>query len=111
MSKKQNGEMNSEETLALVSSIQKTVSTLWNCTITYLIKENNAVVGSTQLTTSSGLKKVDNKLREAPHKFNHLPKRRPITIEFNSLSYFVPEGSIFKDKGITRGNIIYTYLS
>ncbi|CBY32575.1 unnamed protein product [Oikopleura dioica] len=43
------------------------------------------------------LKKVDN--RESPYKFNHLPKRHPCTIEFNQLSYFVPEGSIFHDKG------------
>ena len=46
---------------------------------------------------SLNLKKVDN--RESPYKFNHLPKRHPCTIEFNQLSYFVPEGSIFHDKG------------
>ena len=57
------------------------------------------------LSSGSNLKKVDNKLREAPHKFNHLPKRRPCTIEFNGLSYFVPEGSIFRDKG----QLLYIY--
>jgi ABC-type multidrug transport system fused ATPase/permease subunit len=43
--------------------------------------------------------KVANTDREASHKFNHLPKRRPCTINFTGLSYFVPEGSIFRDKG------------
>lgn len=69
-----------EETVALVSQIKT--------------EKKDAV-----LSSSSNLKKVDNKLREAPHKFNHLPKRRPCNIEFNGLSYFVPEGSIFRDKG------------
>lgn len=49
--------------------------------------------------TTNNLKKIDNRQREGTHRFNHLPRRRPCTIEFNSMSYFIPEGSIFRDKG------------
>jgi len=64
------------------------------------LQETISLVQSREITiTSNNLKKVDNRQREGPHKFNHLPRRRPCTIEFNSMSYFVPEGSVFRDKG------------